>query len=67
VAQEREHRTTPTPTRKAHCYDQAPTLDGYLTKWRTFLHSERELEMDSLDFLSVMSQMVDELQAAVAR
>jgi hypothetical protein len=41
------------------------TLDGYFTKWRTFLHSERELGMDSLDFLPVMSQMVDEVAAVV--
>jgi hypothetical protein len=43
------------------------TLDGYFTKWRTFLHSERELGMDSLDFLPVMSQMVDEVAAVVTR
>jgi len=30
------------------------TLDGYFTKWRTFLHSERELEMDNLDFLAFL-------------
>lgn len=37
------------------------TLAGYFAKWRTFLHSERELGMDCLDFLPVMAQMIDEL------
>jgi hypothetical protein len=42
------------------------TLDGYVTKWRTFIHSERELEMDNIDFHAAMSQMLEEL-AAVTR
>ena len=48
--------------------EHAPTtMAGYLTKWREFVRYERELETDDLDYVPVMSQMLDELAALVGK